>query len=358
MSKPMLVTLPFVMLLLDYWPLQRLSTLNPQLLPAARVGKMAVLFAHDHFVRRHFSGATPRRRGHDLPTISAAFAVLQRLDCLRAVSRKNILAGRAWPSSTRCPIICPGFRAMTATAIGLLGGISWLVWRMHRRMPVFAGRLALVFGNARARHRAGAGGQRGDGGSLHLFSSRRRVHRRGVRRPRSGEPVSIPESRGCRRRRFDARAVPDSHRKPIALLARQRIAFCPCARGDQKQSHARNQPTAWRSNKRPNWPKRSPSIGNNWRAEPDTSSAHNNRQPARQNGPAGGSAAGTIAKPSNSIRPALLARRPRAVLVELGRFDEALSQFTEAARLDPAYPAAHFRNGQAAAQTRPRCRGD
>ena len=33
MSKPMLVTLPFVMLLLDYWPLQRLSTLNP---PARR----------------------------------------------------------------------------------------------------------------------------------------------------------------------------------------------------------------------------------------------------------------------------------------------------------------------------------
>jgi protein O-mannosyl-transferase len=30
MAKPMLVTLPFVMLLLDYWPLQRLSTLSPQ----------------------------------------------------------------------------------------------------------------------------------------------------------------------------------------------------------------------------------------------------------------------------------------------------------------------------------------
>ncbi len=30
MAKPMLVTLPFVLLLLDYWPLQRLSTLNPQ----------------------------------------------------------------------------------------------------------------------------------------------------------------------------------------------------------------------------------------------------------------------------------------------------------------------------------------
>jgi tetratricopeptide (TPR) repeat protein len=30
MAKPMLVSLPFVLLLLDYWPLQRLSTLNPR----------------------------------------------------------------------------------------------------------------------------------------------------------------------------------------------------------------------------------------------------------------------------------------------------------------------------------------
>jgi tetratricopeptide (TPR) repeat protein len=36
-----------------------------------------------------------------------------------------------------------------------------------------------------------------------------------------------------------------------------------------------------------------------------------------------------------------------AVLVELGRFDEALDQFAEAARLDPAYPAAHFNMGKA-----------
>jgi tetratricopeptide (TPR) repeat protein len=43
-----------------------------------------------------------------------------------------------------------------------------------------------------------------------------------------------------------------------------------------------------------------------------------------------------------SVRDAL-----GAVLVELGRFDEALDQFTEAARLDPAYPAAHFDMGKA-----------
>ena len=31
MAKPMLVTLPFVLLLLDYWPLQRLGRKNPAL---------------------------------------------------------------------------------------------------------------------------------------------------------------------------------------------------------------------------------------------------------------------------------------------------------------------------------------
>ena len=30
MAKPMLVTLPFVLLLLDYWPLQRLAPAGPQ----------------------------------------------------------------------------------------------------------------------------------------------------------------------------------------------------------------------------------------------------------------------------------------------------------------------------------------
>ena len=41
MSKPMLVTWPFVMLLLDYWPLRRFerSTLNSQLSTIMRLAE-------------------------------------------------------------------------------------------------------------------------------------------------------------------------------------------------------------------------------------------------------------------------------------------------------------------------------
>ena len=59
---------------------------------------------------------------------------------------------------------------------------------------VFTRWLAVVFGNARARHRAGSGRRGGIGRSLYLYSIHRGVHHRGVRRPRSGGPVSSPKS--------------------------------------------------------------------------------------------------------------------------------------------------------------------
>ena len=48
MSKPMLVTLPFVMLLLDFWPLQRLSIRHSRV----GAGKVAVFSAYGGFLRR------------------------------------------------------------------------------------------------------------------------------------------------------------------------------------------------------------------------------------------------------------------------------------------------------------------
>ena len=68
MAKPMLVTLPFVMLLLDFWPLQRGNAATLQRLLAE---KIPVLRADNHFLHRDFSGATPRRSRPDAGTISA-----------------------------------------------------------------------------------------------------------------------------------------------------------------------------------------------------------------------------------------------------------------------------------------------
>jgi hypothetical protein len=69
MAKPMLVTLPFVMLLLDYWPLGRFQNLQSNQpstfnLFASGLRKMAVLSAYNGFVHRYFSGSTRRRDGH------------------------------------------------------------------------------------------------------------------------------------------------------------------------------------------------------------------------------------------------------------------------------------------------------
>ncbi len=66
MSKPMLVTWPFVMLLLDYWPLRRLdlSTLNPQRLNhlAPGEGEDPVLCPGGVGEHPDLRGAAARRR--------------------------------------------------------------------------------------------------------------------------------------------------------------------------------------------------------------------------------------------------------------------------------------------------------
>ena len=70
MSKPMLVTLPFVMLLLDWWPLGRVSSVECRV-PGAPApdfrpfdfGKNSILCAERNFVRGDIHGAAKRRCG-------------------------------------------------------------------------------------------------------------------------------------------------------------------------------------------------------------------------------------------------------------------------------------------------------
>ena len=58
MAKPMVVTLPFVLLLLDYWPLNRIRNSEFGIRNFAKLllEKIAVLRAVGGFVRRHISG--------------------------------------------------------------------------------------------------------------------------------------------------------------------------------------------------------------------------------------------------------------------------------------------------------------
>jgi hypothetical protein len=95
MSKPMLVTLPFVLLLLDYWPLRsasELSTFNPQpstLFPAGG-GESAVRPAGGGFERHHVYRAKKGRRGLDQPAGRRAGG--QRAGFVRPLYRQDVLA--------------------------------------------------------------------------------------------------------------------------------------------------------------------------------------------------------------------------------------------------------------------------
>ena len=191
MAKPMLVTLPFVLLLLDYWPLGRIRG--------------------DSSHRRSNKHVRPNRARLALPSRVAGKAAL-------AGAGRRLLRGDAiWPNRQpvidrqRLPLLladcqCPGFLRRLSGAVLLSGGAGRVLSPSAKRparledrrlsavagrhfpgspglpaeVPVSAGRLALVSGNARARDRTGAGRFPGDGRPLHLLDPDRAVYRPGL----------------------------------------------------------------------------------------------------------------------------------------------------------------------------------
>jgi len=166
MSKPMLVTLPFVMLLLDYWPLQRLPTLNPsarrstaKTVPPATCRRLALekwpffLLAAascvvTFLVQSQRSGAA---------VASLELVPLHYRFCNALASYGLYLLKTVWP--VRLAVFYPLpehltwlLMAATASAIVLviISGVVWRAGRAHAYLPVgwlwFLGTLVPVIG--------------------------------------------------------------------------------------------------------------------------------------------------------------------------------------------------------------------
>jgi protein O-mannosyl-transferase len=135
MAKPMVVTLPFVLLLLDYWPLGRLAnpsgqTIGRLLLEKAPFLLLAIASCVITFlVQQHAGVMSPLTK----------ISIGARLDNM-PVAYERYMGRTFWPGSLAAfyphPRFWPPWRLITA--IALLAGITvWAVWR-RRSQPYLA----------------------------------------------------------------------------------------------------------------------------------------------------------------------------------------------------------------------------
>jgi Flp pilus assembly protein TadD len=147
MSKPMLVTWPFVMLLLDYWPLGRMQNAEVSNPPhvsrftfhAPRIALLPLLIEKIPFLILAASMSV------------VTFVVQERGGALAAgeglplgarlgnapISYCRYLGKLFWPTDLAVIYPHPGHWALgkVVAAVGLIAGISILVWRQRRRHP-------------------------------------------------------------------------------------------------------------------------------------------------------------------------------------------------------------------------------
>jgi tetratricopeptide (TPR) repeat protein len=348
MAKPMLVTLPFVMLLLDYWPLHRLFTCNVRPATALRL----VFEKWPFFLLVLISCVVTflmQRHGKAVMTFQQFPLHLRVANALIAYER--YLGKTFWPSGLAIPYPLPNhlswIRAMAAIAIGLLGGISWLIWRIRRPYPYllvgwlwFLGTLVPVIGLVQV-------------GSAAMAD-------RYTYFPLVGVFIAVA---------FGVRDLASRFQFPkaaVAAAAALTLALCLIL--------TENQLRYWHDSESLFVHTLAVTKGDNPHAQINYGVALEQkgrlvealtqyRAAARissDNVEAQyniGNLLDKMGQPEEALPELLKAVRlnPKlpslhdalgAVLVELGRFDEATSQFTEAARLDPNYPEAHFDMGK------------
>ena len=129
MSKPMLVTLPFVLLLIDFWPLRRLGSRSPGQLLVEKIPLIALAVASSitTFLVQRKGGAVG-----SLEAFPLALRVGNGLVSYLAYIRKTI-----WPSDLaafypyRLEVSAPA----ALVAAGVLAGLSILAVRVARKHP-------------------------------------------------------------------------------------------------------------------------------------------------------------------------------------------------------------------------------
>ncbi|MFZ0828804.1 MAG: tetratricopeptide repeat protein [Verrucomicrobiia bacterium] len=348
MAKPMLVTLPFVMLLLDYWPLQRFTTLNPQ--PAACL--RLTLEKWPFFLLVVISCVVTylaQRHGEAVMTLQQYSLKLRVANAL--ISYEQYLAKMIWPWPLAIFYPLPNhlswIRAMAAVAVGVLGVISWLVWRTRRQCPFllvgwlwYLGMLVPVIGLVQV-------------GSAALAD-------RYTYLPLVGIFIAIA---------FGVRDLANRWQFPkiiVAVAAGLVLAACLALTGNQLRywrdseslfAHALAATTdnfnaridyGAALEQQGRFPEALAEYREAVRLSPDSLQAQYNL----------GNLLDKMGRPEEA-RPELLKaaqldpKSPSshdalgAVLVELGLFAEARGQFTEALRLDPNHAGAHFDLGKA-----------
>jgi tetratricopeptide (TPR) repeat protein len=134
MSKPMLVTLPFVLLLLDYWPLQRLTTLDPR----SSTFRQLVLEKAPFFLFSLAAGVVTFRAqtGFGAMRTMTSFPLTVRVENA-LVAYVRYLGKLFWPAKLPFFYPHPGHWPLaTVLAAGLLLlGISIVAWMTRRNRP-------------------------------------------------------------------------------------------------------------------------------------------------------------------------------------------------------------------------------
>jgi len=138
LSKPTVITWPFVMLLLDYWPLRRfeLSTLNSQLSTVLRLVREKIPFFVLAVVMSVSTFAVQKLEG--LLGVGESLPLSARLGNA-LISYGRYLGKTFWPTDLAVAYPHPGHWPLGKVLLagGLILGISVLVWVRRRRYPYF-----------------------------------------------------------------------------------------------------------------------------------------------------------------------------------------------------------------------------